>query len=517
VGANASTAPANQTWSIDQASKTITLDSGYSITLDNRKQSWRIHDPDGKEVLIWGDPHVAEGDGGRWDFKAQTTFALEDGTKITCKTRLAADGTVSFSDELFITNLASDQAIHVTGIADDNVQIGEVTSGAQGVDDSAQDGYLVTEKGTVEDWTFGGLEVVRDLPFVDYDAYLDLIGMRDNPPQANLLDLSSLSGLAMAAGLSSQAYLDQRLVELEDDLTRRRDDARAKRDQADSTYERQIYADLYTALEQDLKDIGAGRTGPLEDKLTLHNRVAREAELEVKYNLNLTSNQDPDWAATWSEEELAALDEELERLPADFTTFDYALKEIQRKVHIAGSGGVNYGGLITLPEGAGAIRHALIHEIGHDFDDQNPRWEEYKSLSGWMDVTDQFKDISTDYQDDPTTGNVLLDKNGNPVAYDPYNGHAVFNGDGKVYQDGDPIDLDGDGVSDGVVQVHYGQVMVRDSIHFVNDYGGTNPLDDFAITFQYFYQDPQKLQTESPAKYQFMVNYTGQDPLAKAA
>jgi hypothetical protein len=347
------------------------------------------------------------------------------------------------------------------------------------------------------------------LPFVDYQSYLDISGMHSDPPAFSLIDPKQLPALAAAAGLTQKAYVAGQLEDLEDDLEERRRHAASNRDRADSVYEREIYADLCDALDEDLKEIQKGDGGSLTDRVTLYNRVAHEEQLEVKYNLNLTSNDAPKTRATWSEEELQALDEELSKLPVGFTLFDYQLREIQRKVLLDGSGGVNYGGLIALPEGAGAVRHAMIHEIGHDFADDNPKWNEFLALSGWKDVSEQFSDISGDDKKDPATGQ---------LHYAPYDGDARLNRDGKIYSDGEVIDLDGDGRDDGVVQVHYGKVMVCDQdARFVSDYAHTNPGDDFAECFKAFFRNPETLKAADPGKYEFMVDFTGQDPLADAA
>ena len=509
VGAGMPAAPTDETWRVDNTTRTIHLDDGYRITFDNREQAWSIHGPDGKQVRIWGDPHVFEGDGGRWDFKAQTTFELENGAKITCKTRLSGDGTVSFSDELFITDVDSDQAVHVTGIADDNVHISEVGGGAAGLDASVDDGYTVLEQGDVEDWSFFGDEVVRDLPFVDYATYLDLTTMRSDPPLTHRPDLENLPAEAARVGLSASSYLDDLFSQLERDLERRRDDAAEKRDAAKSKYDRRLYTDICNALDGDLDELRSDRTQDIAHDLALYNRIAYEACLEVKYNISLTSSDEPQKEATWSEAELRALDQELDHLPPDFTTFDYLLKQIRREILPAGSGGVNRGGVIALPEGAGAVRHAIIHEIGHDFDDENKRWSEFKSLSDWRDTTDQFTNISSDSTVDPVT---------KKEVYKPYDGSAVFKRDGQVYRDGDPIDLDGDGADDGIVQVHYGRAMVHgQGAAFVSKYAATNPRDDFAETFDAFFHDPENLKAQCPAKYAFMTQFTGQDPVTEAA
>jgi len=63
---------------------TIKTKGGYEIS-STGGGSWSIKGPDGKKTDIAGDPHVAEGDGGRWDFNKDATFALPDGTKVNVK------------------------------------------------------------------------------------------------------------------------------------------------------------------------------------------------------------------------------------------------------------------------------------------------------------------------------------------------------------------------------------------------------------------------------------------------
>src|SRR4051812_11209965 len=40
---------------------------GYTIESCGNSE-WKITGPDGKCTRVWGDPHVAESDGGKWDF-----------------------------------------------------------------------------------------------------------------------------------------------------------------------------------------------------------------------------------------------------------------------------------------------------------------------------------------------------------------------------------------------------------------------------------------------------------------
>ena len=56
---------------------------GYVITAEGRQSAWNIKGPDGKDVTrVWGDPHVSEADGTRWDFTKNSDFVLPDGTRI---------------------------------------------------------------------------------------------------------------------------------------------------------------------------------------------------------------------------------------------------------------------------------------------------------------------------------------------------------------------------------------------------------------------------------------------------
>lgn len=481
------------TWSVDQDSKTIQLDNGYTLTFEDQDQAWHIKDADGNDVRIWGDPHVAEGDGGKWDFKAQMTFELEDGTKITVKTKPIGDGSVTVSDELIITK--GDQAIHVTGIADDNVQISEVTQDGRRMDRITADGYTAHESGSVEDWTFGGKEITHNLPFVDYETYLEGMGLYATPPGLNLFDPNNIGAFNPTSGLSDEELVESELERLEDDLEAKLADFQQKLSEADNHYERKFYEDLVNATQTDLNELRDGMDeGTLADKVNLYNRITYEFHLEVKYNINITGV-----GTEWTQDELKALDEELAKVPTDFTIFDDNLREIRREAMQPGVGGYNTGsGLIAIGEGAARVRHAIIHEIGHDFDNENPRWDDFLEASGWEDHSSEFSNISSDFV------------NG---VYTPSGGTATFNG--QVYHDGDAIDLDGDGTDDGIVQVHYGKVYVCDAdADFITGYAATNPLDDFAECFKYFFTDPQALKNQCPEKYDFMVEYMGYDPLA---
>jgi hypothetical protein len=50
-----------------------TLD-GFTVRAEGRDEAWSITGPDGKTTRIWGDPHVTESDGDKWDFVNRATF-----------------------------------------------------------------------------------------------------------------------------------------------------------------------------------------------------------------------------------------------------------------------------------------------------------------------------------------------------------------------------------------------------------------------------------------------------------
>lgn len=148
----------NPTWSVDD--KTIKLDNGYEISLSGSSQEWTIKDSAGNSTRIWGDPHVAEKDGGNWDFKDGVTFALGDGTKITVGTTGDNNG-MTYSDSLTITK--GNQHIQVTGIADNTPKISGPSLDGLTVDKNTNDGTVFYESGNASDWkTKAGTEITSD-------------------------------------------------------------------------------------------------------------------------------------------------------------------------------------------------------------------------------------------------------------------------------------------------------------------------------------------------------------------
>ncbi len=161
-----STAVSENTWTVNN--REINLDNGYKIQIHGSSESFSILDANGNETSVWGDPHVSEGDrkgNKNWDFQEDATFILDDGTKITVKTKNLHDQgrgaeKAVFSDELIITK--ANQSIHVTGIADNNPQIGKPELNGAQLDAATNDGYIFKMGDQVDDWKFNDKEITGE-------------------------------------------------------------------------------------------------------------------------------------------------------------------------------------------------------------------------------------------------------------------------------------------------------------------------------------------------------------------
>jgi hypothetical protein len=139
----------------DAASASVTTSGGYKIEPLGQFE-WKITGPDGKDTRIWGDPHVAEKDGGKWDFKKDSTFVLPDGTKIHCKTTPWGNGDMTVTQSLQIEN--NGQVVDITGIDKGKGQVGQVRQGQATV--QTQQTFVMGKES--DDWSFQGKEILGD-------------------------------------------------------------------------------------------------------------------------------------------------------------------------------------------------------------------------------------------------------------------------------------------------------------------------------------------------------------------
>lgn len=101
---------------------------GYTIVPEGKDAAWSVYGPGAKPgdpamTRIWGDPHVNEKDGTRWDFTKNSNFRLPDGTNIAVTTTSQTGQSVSSA--LDITNGAD--RVQVSGIDRNRPVTGAVT------------------------------------------------------------------------------------------------------------------------------------------------------------------------------------------------------------------------------------------------------------------------------------------------------------------------------------------------------------------------------------------------------
>lgn len=136
-----------------------TIDTGrYTIAVDESMSQWTVTDKtcDKTTTRVWGDPHVDENNDGStdWDFKQDSTFVLEDGTKISVATTpWQGDNGATVSSTLSITR--GDSGVQVTGLAQngaktDDGSLAVTKMDGKKLDADIADGQTFTQSGN--DW-----------------------------------------------------------------------------------------------------------------------------------------------------------------------------------------------------------------------------------------------------------------------------------------------------------------------------------------------------------------------------
>jgi len=139
----------------------ITTPGGYTIEQLGQFE-WRVTGPDGKNTRVWGDPHVDESDGGKFDFKRDTSFVLGDGTRINVTCKPWGNG-MTVTGQLDI--VAGDSHVRVSDIDKGKGKVGQVSY--DGLDEvvrfhSASKTDIFQMGKTTADWTFEGREIKGD-------------------------------------------------------------------------------------------------------------------------------------------------------------------------------------------------------------------------------------------------------------------------------------------------------------------------------------------------------------------
>lgn len=135
----------------------IITPGGYTIEA-TKQHEWIITGPDGKTTRIWGDPHVAEGDGGKWDFKRNSTFVLADGTRINVSTAPWKDGSMTVTSGLEV--ISGNERVTVSGIDQGKGVVGQVTQDGYAHSNcfGGNDVFVMGQE--TDDWSYQGQEIV---------------------------------------------------------------------------------------------------------------------------------------------------------------------------------------------------------------------------------------------------------------------------------------------------------------------------------------------------------------------
>lgn len=125
---------------------------GYTITCEGKDQAWIITSPSGKSTRIWGDPHVNESDGDKWDFTKQSSFRFGR-NKITVEVTPYGDGGATLTKTITIYN--GNDRITISGIDQNKPFISVAAADGKQHDAQIEDGdtyRLGKEKNGDDEW-----------------------------------------------------------------------------------------------------------------------------------------------------------------------------------------------------------------------------------------------------------------------------------------------------------------------------------------------------------------------------
>lgn len=126
---------------------------GYKVNFSGKKEEWFILAPNGTSTRIWGDPHVVESDGTKWDFTKQSTF-LFGNNKVTVET-IPSEKNAKYTFTHRVTLHNGDNRITVTDVDKNKPTIEYWRFDAASHDAAQSDGIvykLVTKNDQSFDW-----------------------------------------------------------------------------------------------------------------------------------------------------------------------------------------------------------------------------------------------------------------------------------------------------------------------------------------------------------------------------
>jgi hypothetical protein len=189
---------------------------GYVVVPEGKDSAWRIYGPNqsyGDEPLtrVWGDPHVNEKDGTRWDFTKDSNFQLPDGTIIRCDT--TSETGASFSQRLDI--IAGNDRVVIDGIHSGPKSTTKHQDGDQWMQQNSaalmnSHTFSMRSDGNNVDWfrsSQGKIEGKITGAVKNFDGKGSYTQILDNNPQSAQLDLKKSLGQNGAFGTGGLGFL----------------------------------------------------------------------------------------------------------------------------------------------------------------------------------------------------------------------------------------------------------------------------------------------------------------------
>jgi len=135
----------------DKGVVTVRTSDGDVVRAEGKSEAWTISAPDGKTTRIFGDPHVQESDGDRWNFKQRSTLAF-GANKVTVETAPLKNGHVVSSR---ITVYSNGERVTIGGIDKNMPTILALAGDGRQHDDSLSDGTIYSRASTKngESWS----------------------------------------------------------------------------------------------------------------------------------------------------------------------------------------------------------------------------------------------------------------------------------------------------------------------------------------------------------------------------
>jgi hypothetical protein len=127
--------------------KAVFENDNYRITAGDNNEVHIFNKKTGEDYKIWGDPHVNIDGKHEFDFWGTTTFALEDGTKVTIETTpWNGNKNMTLASTVNITN--GDYGVQIKGVDTNKVgdlQINEAKGWGETLDWTHDDGNVLQE------------------------------------------------------------------------------------------------------------------------------------------------------------------------------------------------------------------------------------------------------------------------------------------------------------------------------------------------------------------------------------